>query len=71
MIQAMVVCTTKVRVGASGRIRIRFEAVDGALPNRRWSDGEAELHFDIITTREAAREFDVLETYVLDLGIPE
>lgn len=71
MIQATVVCIAKVRVGMNGQVRVRFEAVTDALPNRRWSDAPPELHHDIILNREYARKFDVGEAYTLVIDLPE
>ncbi len=71
MIQATVVCTSKVRVGMNGRVRVRFEAEDGPLINKRWSDGPPELQQEIILNRENARNFDVGECYTVVIGLSE
>lgn len=69
--QATVVCISKARVGMDGSVRVRFEALDGALPNRRWSDSPPELHLDIIMNREYQRRYQVGDTYTIVIADPE
>lgn len=71
MTQATVVCISKARVGMSGQVRVRFEAVEDALPNRRWSSSSPELHLDIILNPEYQRRYEVGEMYTLVIGQPE
>lgn len=71
MIEALVLCTSKVRTGVNGCVRVRFVAAEDATQNRRWSDGRPELHHDIILNAENARKFDVSQYYTMTIDLPE